>query len=63
MTSVIPPRRVRYLSEIVETNLEYDQWAEEQAAIAQQAYVLEEASKILNEENKNIDLESLKIQN
>src|SRR5690625_1875016 len=60
LTSVIPPRRVRYLSEIVETNREYDQWAEEQAAIAQQAYALEEASKILKEENKEFDLESLK---
>ncbi len=60
LTSVIPPRRVRYLSEIVETNHEYDQWAEKQAAIAQQAYALEEASKILKEENKDIDLESLK---
>jgi methylmalonyl-CoA mutase len=35
---VIPPKRVRYLSEITETNRQYDHWVSEQAAIATKLY-------------------------
>lgn len=42
-TTVIPPKRVRYLSEIVENNRAYDQTSEEQAKIAQKLYMLEGA--------------------
>ncbi|MDB5252714.1 MAG: methylmalonyl-CoA mutase [Flaviaesturariibacter sp.] len=35
---VIPPKRVRYLSEITETNRQYDSWVSEQAAIATKLY-------------------------
>jgi isobutyryl-CoA mutase len=35
---IIPPKRVRYLSEIAETNRGYDKWAKEQSAIAQKLY-------------------------
>ncbi len=35
---IIPPQRVRYLSEIVETNRKYHEWADKQAGIAQQLY-------------------------
>lgn len=42
-TTVIPPKRVRYLSEIVENNRAYDQTSEEQAKIAQKLYMLDGA--------------------
>lgn len=35
---IIPPKRVRYLSEISDTNTKYDQWCTEQRKIAQQLY-------------------------
>ena len=38
---IIPPRRVRYLSDISDTNRAYDRWAKEQADIAQQLYGLD----------------------
>jgi methylmalonyl-CoA mutase len=37
---IIPPERVRYLAEIVETNEGYDRWAREQSAIARRMYQL-----------------------
>ena len=35
---IIPPKRVRYLSEISDTNSQYDQWSKEQSTIAQNLY-------------------------
>jgi methylmalonyl-CoA mutase len=35
---IIPPRRVRYLSEIADSNRGYDKWAKEQSGIAQKLY-------------------------
>lgn len=35
---VIPPKRVRYLSEIAENNRSYNQWAKQQSEIAQKLY-------------------------
>ena len=49
---VIPPNRVRYLSEIVENNRKYDQWVEEQSKVAQQLYGLE-LSKHLFDSSEN----------
>jgi methylmalonyl-CoA mutase len=40
-TPIIPPRRVRYLSEIAEGNRRYDRWVEEQASIATTWYQAE----------------------
>src|SRR5690606_11339720 len=57
ITAVIPPKRVRYLSEIVEKNHSYDKWADEQSKLAQEIYALDISSKILSEENKSFDLE------
>jgi methylmalonyl-CoA mutase len=37
-SQIIPPARVRYLSEISENNRSYDNWANEQCAIASQLY-------------------------
>ncbi len=42
---IIPPSRVRYLSEISENNRNYDSWAEEQCKIADQLFGLAEAIK------------------
>ncbi len=54
LESVIPARRVRYLSEIVENNKQYDKWVEDQSKIAQEAYALDLSEKLLkgNEELK-----------
>ncbi len=35
---IVPPKRVRYLSEISENNREYDKWADEQCAVASKLY-------------------------
>jgi methylmalonyl-CoA mutase len=37
---IIPPKRVRYLSEITETNIQYDKWCKDQSSIAQKLYAL-----------------------
>ncbi len=37
---IIPPARVRYLSEISESNRNYDKWAKKQSKLASQAYAL-----------------------
>jgi methylmalonyl-CoA mutase len=37
-SQIIPPKRVRYLSEISENNRGYDQWVAEQSAIASKLY-------------------------
>ncbi|WP_297983513.1 methylmalonyl-CoA mutase family protein [uncultured Chryseobacterium sp.] len=46
-TTVIPPKRVRYLSEIVENNRGYDKTAEEQAKIAQKLYMIDGAKTFI----------------
>ena len=46
-THVIPGERARYLAEIVESNREYNGWAQAQAAIAERCYVLEHAAQEL----------------
>ena len=46
---VIPPNRVRYLSEIAENNKEYDKWVNEQKNIAQNLYALKTTLEILRE--------------
>jgi methylmalonyl-CoA mutase len=58
--AIIPPKRNRYLSEIVENNQNYDQWANEQAKLAQEAYALELSSKLVNDSNLNTELEKVK---
>ncbi len=37
-TQIIPPKRVRYLSEIADSNKHYDKWVDEQCAIASKLY-------------------------
>ncbi|SNC63626.1 methylmalonyl-CoA mutase [Hymenobacter gelipurpurascens] len=40
---IIPPHRTRYLSEIAETNRQYDQWVQKQSDVAQQLYGIRQA--------------------
>ncbi|MCC2591769.1 methylmalonyl-CoA mutase family protein [Chryseobacterium sp. MFBS3-17] len=49
-STIIPPKRVRYLSEIVETNHAYDQEVVEQALIARKLYQLRGAKHILEDD-------------
>ena len=45
--AIIPPKRVRYLAEIAEAIVAYNDWAKEQSAIATQLYQLNGALKAL----------------
>ena len=49
-STIIPPKRVRYLAEIAETINEYNNWVKEQAAIATQLYQLDGVIKMMNNE-------------
>ncbi|MCB0698471.1 MAG: methylmalonyl-CoA mutase family protein [Chitinophagales bacterium] len=46
---IIPPNRTRYLSEISENNRKYDQWAKDQANIAQKLFGLNKAITAMQE--------------
>jgi methylmalonyl-CoA mutase len=46
---IIPPQRVRYLSEIAENNRRYDRWVEEQAELARQLFGLQQSMEVLQE--------------
>ena len=47
---IIPPGRVRYLSEISEENRRYDTWATEQAKLASQLFSLQQAIELLEKD-------------
>ncbi|MBF5027735.1 methylmalonyl-CoA mutase family protein [Planobacterium oryzisoli] len=47
---VIPPKRIRYLSEIVENNRAYDREVEQQALVAKRMYLLDGAKTLVNED-------------
>jgi isobutyryl-CoA mutase len=47
---IIPPARVRYLSEIAENNRTYDDWVAEQQKIASSLYVLERSMEMTEDE-------------
>ena len=49
-STIIPPKRVRYLSEIVESIEAYDAWVNEQSEIATQLYQLKGSASILKNE-------------
>ena len=49
---VIPPKRVRYLSEIAENNKSYDKWVEHQASIAQQLYCINETIRVIKNDTE-----------
>ncbi|MCF8425953.1 MAG: methylmalonyl-CoA mutase family protein [Bacteroidia bacterium] len=46
---IIPPSRTRYLSEISETNRNYDKWVQKQATIADKLYGLKSAISTMKE--------------
>jgi isobutyryl-CoA mutase len=46
---IIPPKRVRYLSEIAENNRSYDQWAKTQSGIAQKLFGITKAIEAVRE--------------
>ncbi len=46
---IIPPKRTRYLSEISDTVRNYNKWAEDQAAVAQRMYTINDTLKALKE--------------
>ncbi len=50
---IIPPKRIRYLSEITETVRKYNHWTEEQAEIAQKLYGLNLSMQISKEKGGN----------
>ena len=53
--TVIPSKRVRYLSEIVESNHEYDKEVENQALIAKRMYLLEGARVLITDDQHTAD--------
>lgn len=57
---IIPPHRVRYLSEIAETVRTYNKWAEDQSNIAEKLHNLAGSMEMLNEKDKESDTSSLK---
>ncbi len=58
--SIIPPQRVRYLSEISETVRKYNQWAEKQSEMAQKLHSLAITMETLKEEGNEHELDSLR---
>jgi len=61
---IIPPSRTRYLSEISETNRNYDKWVQNQAEIAQRLYSLQKSKEAItslpldNKENLSQQLDA-----
>ena len=51
---VIPPSRNRYLSEIAENNRSYDNWVDEQVAIANKLYAIHNTLEILKGKDESI---------
>ncbi len=56
---IIPPKRVRYLSEISDTVRNYNQWCDEQGVVAQKLFALHESIQIAKNEGQNDTAESL----
>jgi methylmalonyl-CoA mutase len=51
---VIPPNRIRYLSEISENNRAYDKWVTKQKTIAQKLYALQKSLDILSDSSDEV---------
>ncbi len=56
---IIPPQRIRYLSEIAENNRVYDKKAKEQATIASNIYAISKAMNLVKENHIKDELKSL----
>ena len=57
--SIIPGDRVRYLAEIVEESRRYDQFVQEQTALARQLYQIDGTTKVLDDGSLKDELKSL----
>ena len=61
---IIPPKRIRYLSEISENNRQYDRWVEKQCEVARQLFGIKNSISIIEKqegiENREMVLEGLK---
>ncbi len=57
---IIPPQRIRYLSEISDNNRKYDSWAREEAEKAGKLYSLKEAADHLEAKGANEAVELLR---
>jgi isobutyryl-CoA mutase len=51
---IIPPARVRYLSEITQAIRDYDQWVSAQAAVANRLYGIRQVVEAISEEDKRL---------
>jgi len=56
---IIPPNRVRYLSEISDVVRNYNKWAEDQAKVAQRMYALKIAVESLDPEKNKLSIAEL----
>ncbi len=54
-STIIPPKRVRYLSEIVDNNKNYDKQVEEQALIAKKMYLIDGAKALIEDDEHTTD--------
>lgn len=54
-SAIIPPKRVRYLSEIVDNNKNYDKQVEEQALIAKKMYLIDGAKALITDDEHTTD--------
>ena len=54
-STIIPPKRVRYLSEIVDNNKNYDKEVEEQALIAKKMYLIDGAKALISDDEHTTD--------
>ena len=53
---VIPPNRIRYLSEIAENNRAYDQWSHQQKILLKN-YILQKSLDILSDTSEEVVLQ------
>ena len=58
---IIPPKRVRYLSEISDTNTQYDQWSKDQSTLAQKLYGIYLTIQNLSGNKINLDSNGLNL--
>jgi len=56
---IIPPKRTRYLAEISDTVRNYNQWAEDQAKVAERMYTINDTLKALKESDANASADQL----
>ncbi len=49
---IIPPARTRYLSEISESNRQYDRWAEQQSEIARRLFGIKQSIKAIEKQER-----------